>query len=117
MRTLSLLLCAALTLAPAVSNAESTATAADAPAAAIVLLKDQPAPRSGVLVSEQQMRVYLLQRADLEQAQAQVAARNLALAKASERSWIETHGAWAGLVVGVLVGAGAAVGVVYAVKK
>lgn len=116
MRRLSLVLCAALVLAPAVALADPQPV--DVPRAT-PLLAGQAAPHSGILLTPQSATDCALKGAQLEQAQAQVKARDAALAQVLpqlERSPIERYGFVIGLVAGVVVGAGVTVAVVAARK-
>lgn len=119
-----LALVALLAFAPVAARAEPPA---DAPAVAVA--KDQPAPFSGVLVSEPRMVLYLGQQAQLEACTVKLQLRDDALAKAlletkaaadkaNERTFIEKYGLPLGVALGLTVGvAGAAVVAVVATRK
>jgi len=119
-----LALAALLAFAPVAARAEPPA---DAPAVAVA--KDQPAPFSGVLVSEPRMVLYLGQQAQLEACAAKLQLRDDALAKAlletktaadhaNERTFVEKYGLPLGIALGVTAGvAGAAAVAVVVTRK
>lgn len=119
-------LVALVALLPSLAWAEPPAQAQpDAPL--VALSKGDPAPYSGLLLTEDRLRLYLAQQTEVERCSLKLKLRDDALTAAladtraagdkAERSWLEKNGLWLGLAVGVVAGVAGTVYLVEAARK